>query len=128
MLDPGQRSGALRAARPRAAADISGKVTTDEPPADDLHVQKAHLLENGGLVDFAVRELQAADTQDGNWALAETARLYQDSGRYDRAIEVMKHGVPNYFAVDVPELPRTYWEALVSESVLGRSEAVLDAE
>ncbi|PYX38417.1 MAG: lytic transglycosylase [Acidobacteria bacterium] len=97
----------------------SGKVTTDEPPPEDLHVQKAHLLENGGLVDFAVRELQAADTQDGNWALAETARLYQDSGRYDRAIEVMKRGVPNYFAVDVPELPRTYWEALFPKAYWG---------
>lgn len=99
--------------------NIAGKVTTDEPPADDLHVQKAHLLENGGLVDFAIRELQAADTQDGNWALAETARVYQDSGRYDRAIEVMKHGVPNYFAVDVPELPRTYWEALFPKAYWG---------
>src|SRR5437660_6795921 len=27
--------------------NIPGKVTTDEPPVDDLHVQKAHLLENG---------------------------------------------------------------------------------
>jgi soluble lytic murein transglycosylase len=99
--------------------NISGKVTADEPPVDDLHVQKAHLLENGGLVDFAVRELQAANEQDGNWALAETARLYQDSGRYDRAIEVMKHGVPNYFAVDVPELPRTYWEALFPKAYWG---------
>src|SRR6201987_5336764 len=99
--------------------NIPGKITTDDPPVDDLHVQKAHLLENGGLVDFAIRELQAADTQDGNWALAETARPYQDRGRYDRAIEVMKHGVPNYFAVDVPELPRTYWEALFPKAYWG---------
>jgi soluble lytic murein transglycosylase len=91
----------------------TAKVTAGDPPTDDLHVQKAHLLENGGLVDFAVREIQAAtNDEDGNWMLAETARLYQGSGRYDRAIEVMKHGVPNYFAVDVPELPRAYWEAL----------------
>jgi soluble lytic murein transglycosylase len=91
----------------------SGKIEPEEPPADDLRVQKAQLLENGGLVDFAVREIQAASAeQGGNWVAAETARLYQDSGRYDRAIEVMKHTVPNYFAVDVPELPRTYWEAL----------------
>ena len=88
-------------------------MTASEPPAEDLHVQKARLLENGGLVDFAVREIQAAPpSEEGNWTLAETARLYQDSGRYDRAIEVMKRGVPNYFAVDVPELPRPYWEAL----------------
>ncbi len=93
--------------------NLGGKVVSSDPPADDLHVQKAQLLENGALVDFAVREIQAtANVQDGTWALAETARLYQDSGRYDRAIEVMKRGVPNYFAVDVPELPRVYWEAL----------------
>jgi peptidoglycan lytic transglycosylase len=93
--------------------NLGNKVVSSDPPADDLHVQKAQLLENGALVDFAVREIQAtADVQDGTWALAETARLYKDSGRYDRAIEVMKRGVPNYFAVDVPELPRVYWEAL----------------
>lgn len=93
--------------------NLGSKVVSSDPPADDLHVQKAQLLENGALVDFAVREIQAtANVQDGTWALAETARLYQDSGRYDRAIEVMKRGVPNYFAVDVPELPRVYWEAL----------------
>ncbi len=93
--------------------NLGSKVVSSDPPTDDLHVQKAQLLENGALVDFAVREIQAtADVQDGTWALAETARLYQDGGRYDRAIEVMKRGVPNYFAVDVPELPRVYWEAL----------------
>ena len=93
--------------------NIGSKVLSSDPPADDLHVQKAQLLENGGLVDFAVREIQAtANAEDGNWALAETARLYEDCGRYDRAIQVMKRGVPNYFAVDVPELPRSYWEAL----------------
>ena len=96
------------------------KVETSDPPADDLHVQKAQLLENGGLVDFAVREIQAtANEQDGNWALGETARLYLDSGRYDRAIQVMKRGVPNYFAVDVPELPRPYWEALFPKAYWG---------
>ena len=89
------------------------KVTLSEPPADDLHLQKAELLGNGGLVDFAVRELQAASSADGgNWGPAETAQLYIDTGHYDRAIEVMKRSVPSYFAVDIPTLPRIYWEAL----------------
>jgi soluble lytic murein transglycosylase len=89
------------------------KVTLSEPPADDLHLQKAELLGNGGLVDFAVRELQAAASTDGgNWGPAETAQLYIDTGHYDRAIEVMKRSVPSYFAVDIPTLPRAYWEAL----------------
>ena len=89
------------------------KVTLAEPPAEDIHLQKAELLGNGGLVDFAVRELQAAANADGgNWGPAETAQLYIDTGHYDRAIEVMKHSVPSYFAVDIPTLPRAYWEAL----------------
>jgi soluble lytic murein transglycosylase len=89
------------------------KIEVVEPPAADLHVQKAELLGNGGLVDFAVRELQAAEESNGgNWELAETAQLYIDTGHYDRAIEVMKHSVPSYFAVDFPTLPREYWEAL----------------
>jgi soluble lytic murein transglycosylase len=91
----------------------SGKVTLSDPPADDLHVQKAELLGNGGLVDFAVRELQAvSNAEGGNWAVAEMARLYVETGHYDRAIEVMKHSTPNYFALDIPDLPRPYWEAL----------------
>ncbi len=89
------------------------KITLEDPPNDDLHLQKAKLLGNGGLVDFAVRELQAAASQEGgSWAPAETAQLYTDTGHYDRAIEVMKHSVPSYFAVDIPMLPRPYWEAL----------------
>jgi soluble lytic murein transglycosylase len=89
------------------------KVIPDEIPTDNLRVQKAELLENGALVDFAVRELQAAANEEkGNWLPAETARLYQDAGRYDAAIETLKRAVPNYFAVDLPSLPRPYWEAL----------------
>jgi soluble lytic murein transglycosylase len=95
-----------------------GAVTADPPPSDNLRLQKSELLENGALLDFAVRELQAAPKEEdapedtGNWVTAETARLYQDAGRYDMAIDVLKRAVPNYFAVDLPTLPRAYWEAL----------------
>ncbi len=93
--------------------DTSVKITDSEPPQDELRVQKAELLANGGLIDFAVRELQAAAaTAGGSWAPAETARLYTETGHYDRALEYMKHSAPNYFAVDIPDLPRKYWEAL----------------
>ena len=88
-------------------------VTNDTVPTDNLRVQKAHLLENGGLLDFAVRELKAADEEDkGDWLPAETARMYDDAGRYNIAIEVLKRAVPNYFALDLDSLPRSYWEAL----------------
>ena len=93
--------------------DASAKVTADAVPEDDLRVQKAQLLANGGLLDFAVRELTAAATESkGNWLAPETAHLYADAGRYDRAIEILKKAVPSYFAVDLPSLPRPYWEAL----------------
>ncbi len=95
--------------------DSASRVTDVEPPRDELHVQKAELLGNGGLVDFAVRELQAAAaaTTDGSsWGPAETAQLYDETGHYDQAIELMKHSAPNYFALDIPDLPRKYWEAL----------------
>lgn len=83
-------------------------------PDDNLRVEKAHLLENGGLLDFAVKELRAAaeETSGSNWLPGETARLYQDAGRYDLAVETLKHAIPNYFAVDLSALPRPYWEAL----------------
>jgi len=78
-----------------------------------LRYQKAQLLGNGGLIELAARELQAAASEEnGWWAAPETAHLYQENQRYDRGIEVMKRAFPNYFAVDIPALPRSYWEAL----------------
>ncbi|MGH9547147.1 MAG: transglycosylase SLT domain-containing protein [Terriglobales bacterium] len=96
---------------PAISAGTSVEIT--DPPTDNLRYQKAQVLENGALVDFAVRELQAAGTEDkGDWVAAETAKLYEGAGRYDGAIRVFKRAVPNYFAVDLPTLPRPYWEAL----------------
>jgi soluble lytic murein transglycosylase len=96
-----------------APLNTGTKVAAEELPADDLRVQKAHLLENGALFDLAVRELKAAEQEDqGNWANAEIVRMYDEAGRYDIAIEVLKHAVPDYFAMDLASLPRSYWEAL----------------
>ncbi len=89
------------------------KITADELPEDNLRVQKAELLANGALVDFAARELSAAASETkGNWAAAETARLYAEVGRYDIAIDTLKRSIPNYFAIDLGSLPRSYWEVL----------------
>jgi soluble lytic murein transglycosylase len=98
--------------------NLSEKLNSDEVPSDNLRVQKAELLANGGLLDFAVRELRAAAAEQekaqekGNWLAVEIARLYEDAGRYDAAIETLKHAAPNYFALDLPSLPRPYWEGL----------------
>jgi soluble lytic murein transglycosylase len=96
-----------------SALSTAGKITAADPPDDNLRVARARLLSNGGLADLAIRELQAAASQEGGtWAPPEMARVYQDGGRYDRGIEIMKRSTPNYFAVDIPDLPRPYWEAL----------------
>ena len=88
-------------------------ITNDSAPEDNLRVQKARLLENGGLLDFAVRELKAASEEEkGTWLPAEIARMYIDVGRYDIAVETLKRAVPSYFAIDLSALPRSYWEAL----------------
>lgn len=91
----------------------NSKVALDEVPSDNLRVQKAELLANGALVDLAINELQAAAAEEkGNWLPAEAARLYQEVGRPDMALRTLKRAVPTYFAVDLPALPRPYWEAL----------------
>jgi soluble lytic murein transglycosylase len=88
-------------------------VADSQPPEDSLRLQRARLLSNGALADLAVRELQAASAEDnGSWALTEMVRIYQDGGQYNRAIQTLKHAKPNYFAVDLPELPRSYWDGL----------------
>jgi len=85
---------------------------TDAPP-DDLRAQKSLLLENGALYEQAVRELQAAAADGGSgWALTQIAHLYQEDGRYDRALQALKRAVPQYFAMETEELPRPVWEAL----------------
>jgi len=92
---------------------LKDKITESDPPDDDLRLQRARLLSNGALADLAARELQAAAAEDGgSWAMPEMARIYQDCGQYDRGIQVLKRAMPNYFAVDLPELPRSYWDAL----------------
>ncbi|HWZ83914.1 MAG TPA: transglycosylase SLT domain-containing protein [Terriglobales bacterium] len=92
---------------------LKDKVADSEPPEDNLRLQRARLLSNGALADLAVRELQAAALEDGgSWALSETVKIYQDGGQYNRAIQTLKRAKPNYFAVDVQELPRAYWDGL----------------
>ena len=95
------------------ALSTSGRIAASATPEDSLRVARARLLSNGALADAAVRELQAAASEEGGtWAPPEMARVYSDGGRYDRGIEIMKRAAPNYFAVDLPDLPRPYWEAL----------------
>ncbi len=82
-------------------------------PADNIRVQKAMLLRNCALYDFAAKELQAASAEGGaSWAPAELARLYEDAGEYHRALQILKRAVPAYYSLDLDALPRFYWETL----------------
>ena len=81
-------------------------------PADDLGVQKSKLLENAGLVDFAVRELQQAAGAKSDWLPAEMARIYGEAGIYHRALQTVKRAVPGYYSFQLADLPRPFWEYL----------------
>jgi soluble lytic murein transglycosylase len=83
-----------------------------EAPADNLRFQKAQLLANAALYDFAIKELQAAIGGSPPWLAKSQAEVYGDQGSYIRAIETMKRAFPGYFAAEVDQVPRPVWEAL----------------
>lgn len=84
-----------------------------EPPQDDLRYEKSRLLENAGLIDFAVRELQSVPgSTTGNWASLQIARVYADNGQTHRALQYLKRVVPSYFAQEIGQMPVNYWRVL----------------
>jgi len=83
-----------------------------EAPEDNVRVQKAHLLENAAMFDFAVKELQAAAPGNAPWLANELAQLYGEQGSYIRAIESLKRAVPGYFSAEISQIPRPVWEGL----------------
>lgn len=102
-------------------AVLAGIPSAESVPADkfrgdaenNLRYQKARLLNNAGLTELAVKELQAAARQkDGAWAAVELAKLYQEDERPHTALQTLKRAVPSYFAQDVNALPRPVMEGL----------------
>lgn len=95
-------------------ATLPPSLGEDDEPPDDVRIEKALLLQNGGFVTFAVRELQAAAAPLGpaTWATNKIVDLYQDAGQYNLAIEMVKHIAPDYFSYDLSAMPRSYWQAL----------------
>jgi soluble lytic murein transglycosylase len=95
-------------------ASLPPKLGEEEEPPDDVRIDKALLLQNGGFVTFAVRELQAAAAPQGpaTWATDKIVSLYQDAGQYNLAIEMVKHLAPDYFSYELSAMPRSYWQAL----------------
>ncbi|HEY2359694.1 MAG TPA: transglycosylase SLT domain-containing protein [Candidatus Angelobacter sp.] len=83
-----------------------------ETPADNIRAQKAQLLANAALYDFAVAEMQAASAGSPPWEAKSVADIYNEQGSYIRAIETLKRAVPGYFAAEIPQIPRPVWESL----------------
>jgi soluble lytic murein transglycosylase len=83
-----------------------------EAPVDNIRAQKAQLLANAALFDFAVKELQAAANGTPSWQAQATAQIYADAGSYHRGIEALKRAVPNYFSANINQLPRPVWQGL----------------
>jgi soluble lytic murein transglycosylase len=83
---------------------------TRDAHLDEMRVRKAWLLESAGMTTFAARELKAAAPPGlTNSVLGRIADLYNDSSRYDLAIEALKHAIPDYLALHLSELPHFYW-------------------
>jgi soluble lytic murein transglycosylase len=83
-----------------------------ETPADNIRAQKAQLLANAALYDFAVAEMQAASAGSPPWEAKSVADIYNEQGSYIHAIETLKRAVPGYFAAEIPQIPRPVWESL----------------
>jgi peptidoglycan lytic transglycosylase len=83
-----------------------------ELPADNMRAQKARLLANAALYDFAVAEMQAASAGSPPWEARSVAEIYSEQGSYIHAIETLKRAVPSYFSAEIPQIPRPVWEEL----------------
>jgi soluble lytic murein transglycosylase len=84
-----------------------------EAPPNQLRAEKSRLLVNAGLNEYAIRELQAEQGGQGaRWATLQIARIYEESGQTHRAIQFLKKALPGYYSIDLPGLPRAYWEIL----------------
>ena len=92
------------------ALDPVSQIT--QPPDDDLHYDRAKLLENAGMTDLAVRELQAGSASGPSWEMLEIARIYSNGGEYYRALQALKRAISGVFAMDVSALPSQYWQGL----------------
>jgi len=81
-------------------------------PVDNLRAQKAQLLANAALYEFAVAEMQAATTGLPSWQAGSIAEIYREQGSYIHAIETLKRAVPTYFSTEIGQIPRPIWENL----------------
>jgi len=110
-------------------AQLQGEAITDPPllnklpppavppanwdtPADNLRAQRAQLLANAALYDFAIKELQVAAAGSPPWLAKAEAAVFEEEGGYIHALEAIKRVCPGYFSLELDQLPRPIWEAL----------------
>jgi soluble lytic murein transglycosylase len=106
---------------PAATVAILAKITPAQvpifgggPPAGNVRVAKALVLENAALFDLAIRELQAAgaDSATSTWATQHIAKIYEEMGREYRSLQYVKRAIPGYYSYDISQMPRPLWESL----------------
>jgi soluble lytic murein transglycosylase len=95
-----------------SVAKLEPESLQTDPPEDDLHYARAKLLQNAGMTELAVHELQAGSSVGPSWEMVEIARIYISGGEYFRALQALKHAISGYFAMDVSALPAEYWHGL----------------
>ncbi len=91
---------------------IAPEALRTSPPPDDLHYNRARLLENAGAVDLAARELLDGSSSGPSWEMLEVSRMYTAAGEDFRALQALKRAISGYFAMDTSALPQPYWEGL----------------
>lgn len=74
-------------------------------------LERARLLESGGLVDWAEQELRFAARADGQPQVValELARILEKRGATDEALRAVKAYVPNYLSIPWEGAPETFW-------------------
>ena len=86
----------------------------DLVPVDELRMRKAQLLQDIGITNLAVRELQGVltTTRPSKRVINKIVEFYEDAGQYHHAIETLKHEIPDYARLNIAALPQPFWEAL----------------
>ena len=103
---------------------IEPEALRTSPPADDLHYNRARLLENAGAIDLAVRELQDGSSSGPSWEMVEVSRMYTAAGEDFRALQALKRAISGYFAMDTTRPAAAVLGGTLPAAILGRLAAL----
>lgn len=94
-----------------AVREVDDPELIDQLPENDPHLIKARLLANAALNEYIRPEIAMSPTSSEWGALAE-ADIYQSFDETTRALQAMKRSKIPFFALDVDDVPKAYWEIL----------------